>query len=97
MKVQEAIKSDGSVIRVGDEVEAKMITGNGKEMWYSKHCEGVIFVVEEITRYSQCSCGYMVLAHLKGSPDRKLMGVKFEGMQFPDGLSADWFMKINVT
>lgn len=92
MEVQEAIKSDGSMIRVGDEVEAKTAFG------YYRKCEGVVFVVESIQDLlGYCKTGYLVLVHVKDQPDRKLLGFKKEGREFPDGLDADWFVKINVT
>ncbi len=92
MEVQEAIKSDGSVIRIGDEVEAKTQSG------YFRKCEGVVFVVERIQDLlGYCKTGYLVLVHVKDQPDRKLLGFKKEGREFPDGLDADWFVKINVT
>jgi hypothetical protein len=92
MEVQEAIKSDGSVIRIGDEVEAKTPSG------YFRKCEGVVFVVESIQDLlGYCKTGYLVLVHVKDQPDRKLLGFKKEGREFPDGLDADWFVKINVT
>lgn len=92
MEVQEAIRSDGSVIRVGDDVEAKTSFG-----YYNK-CEGVVFVIERIQHLpGYCKTGYLVLVHVKDQPDRKLLGFKKEGREFPDGLDADWFMKIDVT
>ena len=68
MEVQEAIKSDGSVIRVGDEVEAKTQSG------YFRKCEGVVFVVESIQDLpGYCKTGYLVVAHVKDQPERKLL------------------------
>lgn len=92
MEIQEAIKSDGSVIRIGDEVEAKTASG------YFRKCEGVVFVVESIRDLpGYCKTGYLVVAHVRDQPERKLLGFKKEGREFPDGLDADWFTKIDVT
>lgn len=97
MDVNEAIKSDGSVLRIGDEVEAKLLYGNGCVKYFRK-CEGVVFIVEKIGYHPGCcSTGYMVVVHVKGSPERKMLGFKKEGLTFIDGLDADWFTKINVT
>ncbi len=95
MKVQEAIKSDGSVLRVGDEVEAYFLAGNGRQVFYHKNCEGVIFVIasiEHLVGYSKT--GFLVVAHVKEHPDRSILGFKKEDFVFPDGIDADWFTKI---
>jgi hypothetical protein len=83
--MRQAIKSDGSILSVGDEVETTL----------HPKCAGVVFVVESIEHHpGYCASGYMVVVHVKGHPERKMLGFKKEGLSFIDGVSADWFTKI---
>lgn len=82
-----AIKRDGTELNIGDEVEV---------VGYHKSCNGNTFIVCEITAYQFCESGFMVVVHLKGEPDRKLLGFKKEGHVFQDGLDANYFRKIII-
>jgi hypothetical protein len=75
--VTEAILRDGSKLVIGDEVTTN---------WH-RDCEGQVFVVCEINHKEACESKAMVLAHLKGHPDRILKGIGH-------GLDANWFKKI---
>ena len=83
----EAIQRDGTKLFIGDEVVVKP--------GFHKNCEGRTFVVCEINPYPHCESGTMVVVHLKGSPERKIVGFKKEWHDLgPDGLDANWFFKI---
>jgi len=76
---------EGTELNIGDEVETN----------YHHTCEGRIFVVCEINPWPQCESGAMVVVHLQGHPDRKILGFKKEGLDLgPDGIDANWFKKI---
>ena len=77
---------DGNELSIGDEVEV---------IGYHHTCEGKTFVICEITPYDNCESGAMVLVHLKGEPDRKIVGFQKEGYEFnhPPGLDANYFKK----
>jgi len=77
--MQEAKTRDGIVISLGDEVETN----------WSPKCDGVIFVVCEITPYDICESKFMLNVHVKGSPDRKLKASS------PLGFDTNHFKKIN--
>ena len=74
-KVQHAARRDGVVISVGQRVTTN----------YSPHCDGRVFIVEEIIKWPTCESGFMVMVHLEHEPARKLKGVG--GV----GLDTNWF------
>jgi hypothetical protein len=84
--IQEVLLRSGEILRMGDEVTTS---------WHD-NCDGNVFIVCEITPYEYCDSGYMVVAHLKGDPERKIRGFQKEGFvkPGPDGLDANWFKKI---
>lgn len=78
-----AIQRDGAKLFIGDEVIVKP--------GLNKKCEGLLFVICQINPYPDCESGSKVVVHLKGSPDRKLLGFKKEGHDLgPDGIDANW-------
>lgn len=94
MQTLTAIKSDGTVLQVRDEVGVFM-KFNDHITYYHKTCEGIVFVIESIDHHTGLSkTGYFVVAHVKGHPERKLLGFKKEGYKFIDGIDADWFTKL---
>lgn len=82
----QAILRDGTILAIGDEVETD----------YHPSCLGRIFVVYEINPWELCESGSMVVVHLQGHPERKILGFKKEGLHLlgPDGIDANWFKKI---
>ncbi|HNU15328.1 MAG TPA: hypothetical protein PKI55_12815 [Chitinophagaceae bacterium] len=82
----QAVKRDGSVIQVGDDVRCLL---------YKKLLQEE-FVVESITENpGGCESGFMVVVHLKSDPSKKIVGYKKEGRNFIDGIDANWFEKIS--
>jgi len=79
-----AILRDGSRLNLGDEV----ITN------YHESCIGKTFIVCNIIPHAHCESGTLVTVHLKGDEQRKMLGFKKEGMDFSDGIDANWFKKI---
>lgn len=79
----QATKRDGTILKIGDEVTTK---------W--RGCEGFVFIISEINPYDSCESGSMVVAHLKGEPERVIKS-KFAGKDGrPPGLDANWFEKV---
>lgn len=75
---------DGTELEIGDEVETKF-----------PGCKGHTFIVCEINPYDCCESGTLVVVHLKGDPERKILGLKKHGHEhWPDGIDACWFSKI---
>lgn len=85
----QAVQRDGTILSICDEVEVKP--------GFNAKCDGLTFVVCEINPFpGQCESGTMVVVHLKGSPDRKILGFKKKGHDLgPDGLDANWFKLIS--
>jgi hypothetical protein len=51
--------------------------------------------VEVIGYHKNCNDQtFMVVVHLKGEPDRKLLGFKKKGFVFQDGLDSNYFKKV---
>ena len=98
-----------SAIKLVDELVEKMLTienikkehisiGDEVSTNYHKSCDGITFVVEQITEYSACSSGFIVLAAMKDNPERKIYGLQKEGMDLgPPGIDSGWFKKIQKT
>lgn len=84
-ELPKALTRHGVVITIGDEVGTD---------WHHT-CIGKVFIVETITPFELCESGFMIVAHLKTDPTRKLLGMKFEGVtkKIPDGLDSNWFKK----
>lgn len=81
-----AILRDGTELDIGDEVTTNF-----------RGCKGHEFVICEINPYDTCESGFMVVAHLKGSPERKIKS-PFAGKDGrPEGMDANWFKKIKTT
>ncbi len=81
----QAIKRDGDVLQVGDNVRCLL---------YKKLLQEE-FVVESITEnLGGCESGFMVVAHLKSDPSKRIVGMKKEEHNFVDGIDANWFEKI---
>ena len=75
---------DGSELIIGDEVTT-----------HFAGCKGYVFVVCEINPYEFCESKSMVVAHLKGYPERVIKS-KFAGDNGrPNGLDANWFKKVS--
>lgn len=80
-----AILRDGSTLEIDDEVTTE---------WHHT-CIGTVFVVESITAHpGYCESGFLVVVHMKDDPTRKILGLKKEGKEFPDGIDANHFKKI---
>lgn len=79
---------DGTTLTMGDEVSTD----------FHPTCSGLIFVICEMNPFpGQCESGFMIVVHLKGEPDRKILGFKKEGMDLgPDGIDGNWFRKIET-
>lgn len=75
-----AILRDGTEIKIGDAVTT-----------HFRGCEGYEFVICGIHPYDTCESKFMVEAHLKGEPERKIKS-KFAGRDGrPPGIDANWF------
>jgi len=85
MSKNTAILRDGSVLEIGDEVVTKF-----------PGCDGYTFVVCEINHYEHCESKARVVVHLKDDPSRKILGFKKENYHLngPDGIDANWFVKV---
>ena len=76
---------NGEVFNVGDTVRCLLY----KKLLHEE------FVVESITEnLGGCESGFMVVAHLKSDPSKRIVGFKKEGRDFMDGIDANWFEKI---
>lgn len=82
-----AILRDGSTLEVDDEVTTD---------FYPQSID-IIFVIESITSHAgYCESGFLVVVHMKDDPARKILGLKKEGREFPDGIDANHFKKVQI-
>lgn len=51
------------------------------------------FTVARVCTANNCGSGFMVAAHLQGSPDREIRGTVIDGINY--GIDAGWFTLIN--
>lgn len=91
--LSKAVKSDGTELCIGDQVHACRIYEDGRRLWFHYSCRDVIFIVESIVKYKYCSCGYLVVVHMKEDPSRKILGCK-RSDENAVGISADWFVRV---
>ena len=79
----EAKLRDGTILRIGDDVTSNY-----------RGCVGHEFTICQINPYESCESGFMVVAHLKGSPDRPIKS-PFAGKDGrPEGIDTNWFKPI---
>jgi hypothetical protein len=84
--VQQVALEDGTILKMGDEVETDLYP----------QCAGHTFIICQMTPWEHCASKVMVLAHLKGNPERKLVGFKKEGRDLgPEGIDAGHFKLVN--
>lgn len=81
-----AILRNGDVLEIGDEVETN----------FHPTCKGQLFIICEMNKYQYCESGVLVVAHLKGYPERKITGLRVTSAEgdMPIGIDANWFKKI---
>jgi len=71
-------------LKVGDEVRCNLY----------KKLANEVFIVESITPNENCHSKFMVVAHLKSDPSKRIVGLKKDGYDFVDGIDSSWFEKI---
>jgi hypothetical protein len=70
-----------NVVQVGDEVTCSY-----------PQCEGHTFVVSKVSESNNCYSKFLVVAHLKGSPDREIRGIVIDGIHY--GIDMSYFKLI---
>lgn len=79
-----AINRDGGNLKIGDRVTTN----------FHPKCEGIVFVVEQISAWEHCESKFLIVAHMEGDPERKLLGAKNMRPNRPEGLDTNWFKKV---
>ena len=65
----------------GDEVECSF-----------KGCKNDTFIVARVHKCSSCGSQALVVAHLKGDPEREIKGMIIDEINY--GLDSGWFRKV---
>lgn len=82
---RQATLRDGTTLKINDEVECTAYP----------QCAGQTFIICEITPWPHCESGFMVVAFLKGDPERKIKGFQKEGIDLgPAGIDSNHFVKV---
>lgn len=55
-------------------------------------CSGSKFTVARVHTCNNCMSGFLVVAYLKGAPDREIKGTIIDGVNY--GIDAGWFTVI---
>jgi hypothetical protein len=81
-------RRDGTRLGLGDEVITDLHAA----------CQGETFIIEQITPHPYCESKTHVLVHLKGNPERKILGFSKPGLfdEDPPGIDANWFLLANT-
>jgi hypothetical protein len=57
-------------------------------------CKGHFFIVKRIHTSNTCASGFLIVAHLKGSPDREIKdGTIIDGVNY--GIDSGWFFPLD--
>lgn len=80
-----ATNRDGGILKVGDRVTTN----------FHPKCEGVIFVVEQISAWAHCESKFLIVVHMEADPERKLLGAESVNPNRPQGIDTNWFKKID--
>lgn len=61
---------------------------------FHENCIGQTFVVARVHSANNCGSKFLVVAHLKGFPDREIKGVIIDEVNF--GIDSAWFKKVQA-
>ena len=76
---------------MSDEINKPFSPGDEVSCSYSG-CERDVFIVARVHESNNCKSGFIVAAHLKGSPDREIKGTVIDGVNY--GIDSGWFQKL---